>query len=155
MNAYGCLALMNSGLKSGLRLIVFGFAALMPLTSNAQEESDLVGVYVGEQPGAYMQNRMSARTAYLFSAHSVNSDYWVNADVKYYIGDYADSVYINGGVTFAKEQGFPAETIHRAGGGWEVHTENHTVYGVGATLWWNSAWPEPIVRGGIYVAFYR
>jgi hypothetical protein len=123
--------------------------------SQARSEDSLTGVYVGEQVGPYMQNRLSSRTAMMFSLTAINSDYWISGDLKYYLGDYANSVYLTGGLSYAQQQGYPSETYYRAGGGWEFATESNVVYGAGATAWWNQTWPQPVVRGGIYIAFYR
>ena len=136
------------------RAMLFLSMALFSLQGLAASD-ELVGVYVGEQPGAYIQNQWSSTTAYMFSAYAVNSDYWVNADIKRYLGMYADSVYINAGLTYARTENYPAEIVYRAGGGWEFGSESGTVFGLGATVWWNEAWVQPIVRGGIYVAFRR
>lgn len=155
MSCDSCQAGKGRDRNFGFWLFALMLTALDPGTASAQDNADLAGVYVGEQPGAYMQNRMSSRAAYLFSAHAINSDYWVSADIKLYLGDYADSIYVNSGITHAREQGFPAQTIYRVGGGWEIKTEGHTVWGVGSSVWWNEAWPEPVVRSGIYIAFYR
>jgi len=118
-------------------------------------EDNLAGVYVGEQSGPYLQNRLSSKMAMMFSLTAVNSDYWLSGDLKYYLGDYANSMYLTGGLTYAQQQGYPSETYFRAGGGWEFATESNVVYGVGATAWWSQSWPQPVVRGGIYIAFYR
>lgn len=135
-------------------LTFMGFA-LISVSVQAEGDGDLAGVYVGEQPGAYIQNQTSPKTAVLFSAQSVNSSYWVSADIKYYLGQYADSVYLSGGLTYAKEEGYSAEMIYRTGGGWEFSTKGRAVYGAGVTVWWNETWVEPIVRAGIYIAYYR
>jgi len=124
-------------------------------STSAIAEDNLAGVYVGEQSGPYFQNRLSSRTGMMFSLTAVNSDYWVSGDLKYYLGDYANSVYLSGGLTYAQQQGYPSETLYRAGGGWEFATEGNVVYGVGATAWWSQSWPKPVIRGGIYIAFYR
>ncbi|MGW8247078.1 MAG: hypothetical protein ACWGOV_03125 [Acidiferrobacterales bacterium] len=118
-------------------------------------EDNLAGVYVGEQSGPYLQNRLSSRTAMMFSLTAVNSDYWVSGDLKYYLGDYANSMYLTGGLTYAQQQGYPSETYLRAGGGWEFAAGSNMVYGIGATAWWSQSWPQPVVRGGVYIAFYR
>jgi len=128
---------------------------LIFVSAHAGESKTMAGVYIGEQPGAYLQNRLSSKTAMMFSAYATNQDYWLNADLKYYLGDYADSVYLAGGLTYAKQAGLPSETVYRAGSGLEAHSEGGIVYGIGATLWWAQNWVEPIVRGGIYIAYYR
>jgi hypothetical protein len=133
--------------------IVFGILFLCPPQVSA--EDNLAGVYVGEQSGPYLQSRLSSRTAMMFSLTAVNSDYWVSGDLKYYLGDYANSIFLTGGLTYAQQQGYPSETYYRAGGGWEFATETNVVYGIGVTTWWNQSWSQPVVRGGIYVAFYR
>lgn len=137
-----------------------GAAALLAGTlfctsMQVQAEDNLAGVYVGEQAGPYMQSRLSSKTAFMFSAAVSNSSNWLSADIKYYLGDYADSVYVTGGLTYAEEQGFPPETFYRAGAGWEIATEGRVVYGLGVSAWWNQTWPQPVVRGGIYIAYYR
>jgi hypothetical protein len=124
-------------------------------SAQVHAEDNLAGVYVGEEVGPYLQNRLSSRTAMMFSLTAVNSDYWVSGDLKYYLGDYANSVYLTGGLTYAQQQGYPSETYFRAGAGWEFATQGSLVYGVGATAWWNQTWSQPIVRGGIYIAYYR
>jgi len=123
-------------------------------TCSADQE-ELVGVYAGEQPGAYVQNRWNDSTAYMFSVYAVNSAYWVNTDIKRYLGSYADSLYVNAGLTYASAENQAAEIVYRAGGGWDFATESGAVYGLGATVWWSEAWVQPIVRGGVYVAFRR
>lgn len=134
-------------------IVVVGM--LFSSLTTASAEDNLAGVYVGEQSGPYLQNRLSSRTAMMFSLTAVNSDYWVSGDLKYYLGDYANSMYLTGGLTYAQQQGYPSETYYRAGGGWEFATGSNVVYGVGVTSWWNQSWAQPIVRGGIYIAFYR
>ena len=155
MSFSSCRVHMGSVQKCGSWLLACMLTTLVSGAAGAQDSAGLVGVYVGEQPGAYLQNQMSSSSAYMFSAYSVNSDYWVSADIKYYFGDYADSIYVNGGITYAREQGLPAETVYRAGGGWETKTEGNVVYGASATVWWNETWPEPLIRGGVYIAYFR
>jgi hypothetical protein len=133
--------------------LVFGMLIFSPLWAHA--EDNLAGLYVGEEVGPYFQNRLSSRTAMMFSLTAVNSDYWVSGDLKYYLGDYANSMYLTGGLTYAQQQGYPSETYFRAGAGWEFATQGNMVYGVGATAWWNQSWSQPVVRGGIYIAYYR
>ena len=134
-------------------ILVLGMLFIGPMPAHA--EDNLAGVYVGEEVGPYLQNRLSSRTAMMFSLTAVNSDYRVSGDLKYYLGDYANSVYLTGGLTYAQQQGYPSETYFRTGAGWEFATQGNVVYGVGATAWWNQSWPQPIVRGGIYIAYYR
>jgi len=138
-----------------IRIPALTAGILFSVSAHAGESDSMAGVYIGEQPGAYLQNRLSRKTAMMFSASAINQDYWLNADFKYYLGDYADSVYFASGLTYAKQAGLPSETVYRAGGGLEAHGEGGVVYGIGATLWWGQSWVEPIVRGGIYIAYYR
>ena len=134
-------------------MLVVGMLIFVPM--QAQAEDNLAGLYVGEEVGPYFQNRLSSRTAMMFSLTAVNSDYWVSGDLKYYLGDYANSMYLTGGLTYAQQQGYPSETYFRAGAGWEFATQGNMVYGVGATAWWDQSWSQPVVRGGIYIAYYR
>jgi len=135
--------------------IVLMSSLLVVCAQSAQAEDNLAGVYVGEQSGPYYQSRLSSRTAVSFALTAVNSDYWVSGDLKYYLGDYANSIYITGGLSYANQQGYPSETYYRAGGGWEFATQGNVVYGFGFSTWWNQNWVQPVVRGGIYIAFYR
>ena len=134
-------------------MLVVGMLIFVPM--QAQAEDNLAGLYVGEEVGPYFQNRLSSRAAMMFSLTAVNSDYWMSGDLKYYLGDYANSMYLTGGLTYAQQQGYPSETYFRAGAGWEFATQGNMVYGVGATAWWNQSWSQPVVRGGIYIAYYR
>ena len=134
-------------------IVVIGM--LLSLSMPASAADNLAGVYVGEEVGPYFQSRLSSRVAMMFSLSFVNSDYWASGDVKYYLGEYANSMYLLGGLTYVQQQGYPSETLFRAGAGWEFATEGSVVYGVGATAWWDQTWSQPVVRGGIYIAFYR
>ena len=52
----------------------------------------------------------------------------MSGDLKYYLGDYANSMYLTGGLTYAQQQGYPSETYFRAGAGWEFATQGNVVY---------------------------